>query len=246
MAAAIARGWAGAEPGPERMLFCDLDRERAMAIAAEVGGEARDRLGELRDEVDVVVLAVKPAALDDVARELEGRAPALISILAATPVERIEAAFPGVPALRAMPNQPVSVGRGVVCYVPPSPEVPAELGRELVSLLEQLGDAVALEERLLDPAMAVMSCSPAYVALFAQALADAGAEEGLDPKLAARLVALTVAGTAELLRDRDPGEIRRAVAPPGGATEAGLEALERGGFPAAVVAAVRASLERFR
>lgn len=148
--------------------------------------------------------------------------------------------------IRVMPNQPVSVGRGVLCYVPPAAEVPGQLGEALIALLEPLGALVPIEEDLIDAAMAVMSCSPAYVALFAEQLAEAGVREGLEREMAAELVAGAVAGTAELLLVRDPEAIREAVAPPGGATEAGLEALEAGGFRDALADAVRASLERFR
>lgn len=246
MAAAMARGWASAKQGPEAMLFCDLDAERAAVLAREVGGETRAELAELARDADVIVLAVKPAALADVASELGGQAPALISILAATPVERLTEAFPGVPLIRVMPNQPVSVRRGVLCYVPPDEDVPPELGEALIALLEPLGALVPIEERLIDAAMAVMSCSPAYVALFAQELADAGVREGLPGEIAAELVAGALAGTAQLLREHDPETIRAAVAPPGGVTEAGLEALENGGFRDALGNAVRASLERFR
>jgi pyrroline-5-carboxylate reductase len=246
MAAAMARGWASAEAGPEAMVFCDLDAERAAALAREVGGDAREGLTELAVDADVIVLAVKPAALTDVASELGGRAPALISILAATPVARLTEAFPGVPVIRVMPNQPVSVRRGVICYVPPGDDVSEQLARELIGLLEPLGALVPVEERLIDAAMAVMSCSPAYVALFAQELTAAGVREGLEPEMAAELVAGALAGTAELLRVHEPEAIGRAVAPPGGATEAGLEALVDAGFSDALANAVRASLERFR
>src|ERR1700752_4262353 len=85
MAAAMARGWAAGEGGPQTMLFCDLDADRAAAVAAEVGGETRDGLPELAKDSQVLVLAVKPGGLREVAEELEGKAPALISILAATP-----------------------------------------------------------------------------------------------------------------------------------------------------------------
>lgn len=246
MAAAMARGWAVGDPAPRAMAFCDLDRDRARALADEVGGAEVASLAELRDGCDVLVLAVKPAALDDVASELGGRAPALLSILAATPLERIAAAFPGVPALRVMPNQPVSVGRGVLCYVSPDESLPEPLAVGLVELLSGLGTPVAVAEELIDAAMAVMSCSPAYVAELAGALAEAGVAEGLDPELAARLVAGAIGGTAELLAAQSPEQIRRAVAPPGGATEAGLDALARQGFEQAVKAAVGASLEQFR
>ena len=242
MAGAMARGWAGAERRPQRMLFYDLEGERARALAAEAGGEVAESLTALRDEADVLLLATKPAALEAVAGELEGRAPALLSVLAVTPLERLGAAFPGVPALRVMPNQPVEVRRGVLCYAA-GPGMEGHLREGLVGLLEALGDVVEMSEERIDAAMAVMSCAPAYVALFAEALADAGVREGLDPKLAARLVRETFAGTAELLRARDPAAVRTAVAPPGGATERGLNALRAERVPEAIEAAVRASLE---
>lgn len=245
MAAAMARGWSRAEGGPEAMLFCDLDADRARSLAQEVGGETRASLPELAASSDVVVMAVKPAALDQAAEQMGGSAPALLSVIAATPTSRLAEAFPGVPALRVMPNQPVEVGRGVCCYVEPE-GMASELRDRLVGLLSQLGVAVAVDEERIEAAMAVMSCAPAYVALFAQALAEAGAAEGLDPRLSLELVAETLSGTGEMLAERDPEAIRRAVAPPGGATEAGLDALREGGFADALEAAFEASLERFR
>ncbi len=245
MAAAMARGWARADGGPVSMLFCDLDSERAEALAAEVGGSTRSNLVGLAADVDVLVIAVKPAALDAVASDLDHRAPPILSVLAATTLARLGEAFPGVPALRVMPNQPAEVGSGVLCYAAPE-GIDAALTHDLVELLADLGTPIALDEPLIDAAMAVMSCSPAYVAEFAKALADAGSREGLDRELSAKLVARTLAGTAKLLMSRDPEAIITAVAPPGGATEAGLEALAAGGFAASLDAAVEASLARFR
>ena len=244
MAAAMARGWARSDADLE-MLFCDLDAERAASLAKNVDGETRDSLTALRDDAEVVLLAVKPAALGDVSGELEGRAPALLSVMAATTVAQLSEAFPGVPALRVMPNQPAEVGRGVLCYVPPE-DMEDDLSNELIALLGALGTAVAVPEDRIDAAMAVMSCAPAYVALFAEALAAGGERNGLDRAMSLELVAGTLEGTAELLRERDPEAIRRAVAPPGGATEAGLEALAANGFEDAIAAAVEASLERFK
>ncbi len=245
MATAMARGWAAGEGGPATMLFSDLDRGRAAAIAEEVGGQTRVGLGDLARDCDLLLLAVKPDALDDVAAELDGRAPALISVIAATRVARIREAFPGVPLIRVMPNQPAQVRSGLLCYV--SPEgMSGELESEVKSLLGALGALVQIEEELMDAAMAVMSCTPAYFALIAGTLGRAGEREGLEPELAGDLVARTMLGTGELLLTRTPDEIQRAVAPPGGATEAGLRALERGGLEPALDDAVRASLERFR
>src|SRR5687768_4210952 len=92
MAAAMSRGWAAGDGGPDVMLFYDVEADRARALAEEVGGQTRSGLGELAGDSDVLVLAVKPAALDQVATELGGVAPALITVLAATPTERIAAA----------------------------------------------------------------------------------------------------------------------------------------------------------
>jgi len=223
------------------MLFADLDAERAQSLADEVGGETRADLRLLAADSDAILLAVKPAALDDVASELQGKAPPILSVIAATPLERINQAFPGVPALRVMPNQPAEVGRGVMVHA-----APQEGAEGLVDLLPALGTAIELPEATMEAAMAVMSCSPAYVALFAEALAEAGARDGLEPALSLELVAGTLEGTAELLRERDPEAIRNAVAPPGGATEAGLDALDAAGFREAIESAVEASLARFR
>jgi pyrroline-5-carboxylate reductase len=245
MAAAMARGWALGDGRPAAMLFSDLDRDRAETVAREVGGEVRAGLRELARDSDVLVLGVKPTGLDQVARELGGAAPALISVLAATPVARVGAAFPGVPRIRVMPNQPVQVRRGAICYVRPE-EMSTDLESRLLDLLAALGTLVEVREELIEPAMAVMSCTPAYFAVIARALAEAGAREGLNPDLAAELVAMTMEGTGKLLAARSPAEVERAVAPPGGATEAGLTALEQAGVEAALQDAVQASLERFR
>jgi pyrroline-5-carboxylate reductase len=245
MAAAMARGWAGAPGGPDGMLFVDLDRERASALAEETGGETRQKLAELVAESDVVLLAVKPDALDVVAPEIGNTAAAILSVMAATPTERLAQAFPDTPIMRVIPNQPVEVRRGVICHPPPV-AMDDELKTQLLGLLEELGSVFAMDESQIEAAMAVMSCAPAYVALFAGELATAGAAEGLDPSLSLELVAETMAGTAMMLEHRTPDEIQGAVAPPGGATEAGLEAMRAEGFDRAITAAVEASLERFR
>lgn len=234
MAAAMARGWTGAAA----MLFTDSGSGRAARLAAEVGGEAIASNAELAARSDLIVLAVKPAALDAAAAEL-GAARAVLSLLGATPLERLQAAFPDAAVTRVMPNVAAEVGRGVMCLT-------GEADEETRALLARLGTVVELPDEQFDAATAVMGCAPAYLALAIEAIADAGAEEGLDPGLSLQLVVDTAAGTAELLRKHDPAEVRRAVASPGGSTEAGLEALDEEGARAAFEAAVRASLERMR
>jgi pyrroline-5-carboxylate reductase len=236
MAAAMARGWVGAV---DQMVFTDSGSGRAAELAEEVGGEAVGGNAELVELADVVVLAVKPAALASVAEEVGSIEGPVISLLGATALARVEDAFPAADVSRVMPNVGVEVRDGVLC-------VAGAEDAEVRRLLDVLGKVVELPDPEIDAATAVMGCAPAYLALVVEAIADAGAEAGLDPALSRELIVETTAGTAELLKERDPAEVRRAVASPGGSTEAGLEALDREGAREAFTAAVRASLERMR
>jgi pyrroline-5-carboxylate reductase len=235
MAGAMARGLGGEVTG---MLFTDSGSGRALGLAEEVRGEAVGSNRELAERADVVVLAVKPAMLEKVGGELGG-AKAIVSLLGATPLARVEAAVPGAEVARVMPNVAVEVRRGVLC-------VAGSVSAAVRAMLELLGQVVELPDSQFDAATAVMGCAPAYLALAVEAIADAGAEAGLDPELARELIVETTAGTAELLRLRHPADVREAVASPGGSTEAGLDALVREGGREAFEAAVRASLERMR
>jgi pyrroline-5-carboxylate reductase len=234
MAAAIARGWAGEF---ERMLFSDSGSGRAAELARELAGEAVSNQA-IAERADFVVLAVKPAALAGVAPDL-GAARKLVSILAAVPVARLQAAFPAAEVLRVMPNVGVEVRKGVLC-------VAGDAASEVRTKLDLLGHVVEIPDADFDAATAVMGCAPAYLALAVEAIAEAGAADGLDPDLALELTVETAVGTAELLRTHSPAAVREAVASPGGSTEAGLEALEREGARDVFAAAVRASLERMR
>lgn len=232
MAAAIARGWAGEF---EEMLFSDSGSGRAQALAEELGGEAVGN-EEIARRADLILLAVKPNKLEEVAPQLAG-ARRVVSVLAVVPLEQLRTAFPGAEVLRVMPNVGVEVRKGVLC-------VAGDAGEEVRAKLALLGHVVEIPDSDFDEATAIMGCAPAYLALAVEALADAGAAAGLDPELARELVVETTAGTAELLRVRHPADVRKAVASPGGSTEAGLEALDREGARAAFEAAVEASLRR--
>src|ERR1700754_4148487 len=235
MAAALARGLSGQVEG---MLFSDSGSGRAAALAEDRGGEAPPS-EEVPRRADALILAVKPAALDAVAPSLQ-EASEIVSVLAATPLARLREAFPEATVLRTMPNVGVEVRKGVICVAgdDPSPAVAAAL--------EHIAHVVAIDEADFDGVTAVMGCAPAYLALAVEASAAAGAEAGLDPELARELIVETTAGTAELLRLHHPADVRRAVASPGGSTEAGLEKLDRLGAREALTAAVVGSQGRMR
>ncbi len=235
MARALARGWG------EPVLCSDAGSGRARRLADELGGEALASNLEVAERADLVVLCHKPAQLPSVAAEIAGSVKALASVLGPTPISVLEQCYPGVPVFRLMPNTPVEVQRGVVCYAAAA-DVPAELEREVLALLQRLGTVVPIDERLIGPAGAVMGVGPAYQALLAEAQVDAAVRHGLSPAVAARLVAETMTGTAVLLaaRDYDTLSVRREVTSPGGSTARGLAALERGGIRAAFQSAIDA------
>lgn len=241
MGSALARGLG------EPAAVYDADEARAETLAAEIGGRATASNAELAGQVDLVVLCHKPAQLSEVAEEAAPAAKAVASIAAATRIEEIEAAYPGIPVYRFIPNVPVEVGRGVFCYAPGAraAEGPEQ---EVLELFGRAGVVIALDEPLIEPAMALMSCGPAFIALVVEALAAAGARHGLAPAQATRLVVETMAGTSAYLDANrlDARELRQRVATPGGVTEKGLQALEEGGVPDAFGAAVDLVVEATR
>jgi pyrroline-5-carboxylate reductase len=238
MATALARGLA------EPVLVSDVEGERARGLAEELGGEALESNAEVARRADVVVLCHKPAQLADVAGEIAGDVKALVSILAATPTAQIEEAYPGVPVYRFIPNIPAEVRRGVLCYAPGShaSEGPEE---EVLELFGRVGMIVPLDEQLIEPAMAIMSCGPAFLAAVVEGLADAGAAHGLDRAEATRMTVETMAGTAAYLarHDLDAPALRQRVATPGGVTERGLHTLEEQGLSHSLRAAVDTVVE---
>src|SRR5271155_1728912 len=243
MARAFARGWG-------RPLVCaDPLAARASALAAEVGGEALATNAQVAEQADLVVLCHKPAQLQDVAREVAPHATAVASILAAVPLHALRAAYPARPVYRFIPSLPVEVRQGAVVQAAEAHDADdsgrdAALDAAVGELFAELGTLVVLPDGLLDVAMGLMSCAPAYVALVAEAQVDAGVRRGIPAAQGAELVIQTLAGTAELLRRRgnDTVAVRREVASPGGSTARGLAALERGGLRAAFSDAMDAAV----
>jgi pyrroline-5-carboxylate reductase len=248
MARALARGWA------KPLLCSDPIAERARSLAAEVGGEALSDNTEVARRADLVVLCHKPAQLGAVASEVAPHAKAVASILAATPLAALRQAYPDRPVYRFIPSLPVEVRQGAVVQAaePPggaraqaSPQ-DEQLAGAVRGLFAELGVLVVLDDALVDVAMGLMSCAPAYVALVAEAQVDAGVRRGIPAAEGAELVVQTLAGTAELLRRRnyDMVAVRREVTSPGGVTARGLDALERAGLRSAFSDALDAVVEQ--
>jgi pyrroline-5-carboxylate reductase len=245
MARALARGW-------NRPVFvADPVTERAQALAAEVDGEALATNAEVAERAELVVLCHKPAQLRDVASEVAPHAKAVASILAATSLKDLHDAYPERRVYRFIPSLPVEVRQGAIVQADDPGQRAILTGdiavdKQVSELFAELGALVTLPDVLVDVAMGLMSCAPAYVALVAEAQIDAGVRRGIPAAQSAELVVQTLAGTAELLsrRGNDTLAVRREVTSPGGVTAKGLAALERGGLRAAFSEALDAVLER--
>lgn len=237
MARAIARGWG------DPVVCSDGGSGRAQALVGELGGEACASNREVAERSDLVVLAHKPPGLAAVAAEIRGCARAVASVLGGVSTEGLSAEYPGVPVFALMPNTPVEVRRGVICYAERAVgEVDEALELEVLEQFGRLGTVVRVPEALLPAATALMGVGPAYQALLAEAQVDAGIRHGLKPALAGRLIAETMAGSAALIEQRgyDTLAVRREVTSPGGSTARGLAALEAAGVRHAFSAAMDA------
>jgi len=239
MASALARGIG------EPVVVHDIDEDKARALADELGGEAVGSNAEVAERSDVLVLCHKPKQLEEVARDVDGRARAVVSILAATSTEQIARAYPDASIYRFIPNIPAEVKRGVFCYVA-GPGAAHGPEQEILELVGRGGTVITLDdEPLIEPAMALMACGPGFMALVAEKFAEAGSAYGLDPDDAMRMVVETMGGTADYLADHgyDGPALRTRVATPGGTTEKGLIALEERGLGDVARAAVDAVVE---
>lgn len=255
MGGALARGWVAHGIEGASITVVEPDAAARESAARDYGVRALARPDELEAAYrpGAVVFAVKPQVVDEVLpryRRFAEAGAVSLSIAAGRSVASLEACLGARAAIvRAMPNTPAAVGRGITAAVANASATSAQ--RELCDeLLRAVGEVVWLEdESLLDAVTAVSGSGPAYVFLLAECLAEAGVEAGLAPELAARLARATVVGSAELLRQsgEEPAALRRAVASPGGTTEAALEILMGPeGLRALMTRAVAAAAARSR
>jgi pyrroline-5-carboxylate reductase len=199
----------------------------------------------------LVVIAVKPQDLDALLGEVGGllsTEQTVLTIAAAIPTAAIEGKIaPGVPVVRAMPNTPSTVHEGIAGLCAGS-----HAGEEHLRLAEEallhLGGVVRVPERLMDAITALSGSGPAYFALLAEAMIEAGILLSLSREISTKLVVQTMLGTAKQLRDEGmhPVELREMVTSPGGTTIAAIRELESAGVRAAFLNAIQAAMVRAR
>ena len=247
LAGLISSGWRT----PEQVVVTGRREERLRELADRYGVQTTLSNAEAIVGAELVVIAVKPQDLDALLGEIGGlvdESQTVLSVAAAIPTASIERRLAApVPVVRAMPNAPATVHEGIagIC-------AGAHAGDEHMALaeeaLEHLGSVVRVAERYMDAVTAVSGSGPAYFALLAEAMIEAGILLGLGRDTSTQLVVQTMLGTAKLLRDEKmhPVELREAVTSPGGTTIQAIRELEQAGVRAAFLNAIQAAMERSR
>jgi pyrroline-5-carboxylate reductase len=247
LAGLLSTGWRK----PEEIVVTGRREERMRELAERYGVHATLSNGEAVARAAVVVIAVKPQDFEGLLGEI---APLLspeqtvLSVAAAIPTATIEQRLAdGVPVVRAMPNTPATVHEGVagVCAGAHADDEHVALAEEV---LAHVGRVVRVPERYMDAVTAVSGSGPAYFALLAEAMIEAGILLGLSRETTTTLVVQTMFGTAKLLRDENihPVELREAVTSPGGTTIRAIRELEQAGVRAAFLNAIQAAMDRSR
>jgi pyrroline-5-carboxylate reductase len=231
-----------------------------------VTGRREERLAELRERhgveamlsneeavagASLVVIAVKPQDFDVLLGEIGGLLTpeqVVLSVAAAIPTVQIEARLAaGVPVVRAMPNAPALVHEGMagICAGAHASDEHLDLAEDV---LEHVGAVARVPELYMDAVTAVSGSGPAYFALLAEAMIEAGILLGLGRETSTQLVIQTMLGTAKMLRDEKmhPVELREAVTSPGGTTIRAIRELEQAGVRAAFLNAIQAAMDRSR
>jgi pyrroline-5-carboxylate reductase len=245
LAGLLSSGWRK----PDEVVATGRREERVRDVAARHGVRTTLSNAEAVAGAGIVVIAVKPQDFDTLLGEIGGLLTpeqTVLSVAAAIPTAQIEARVaPGVPVVRAMPNAPSLVHEGMagICGGAHAGDEHLALAEEVLS---HLGSVVRVPERAMDAVTAVSGSGPAYFALLAEGMIEAGILLGLSREVSTQLVVQTMLGTARLLRDErmHPVELREGVTSPGGTTIRAIQELENAGVRAALFNAIQAAMER--
>jgi pyrroline-5-carboxylate reductase len=237
--------------GSTNIVATSRSETRTSELHEKYGVEATTSNADAVQGADIIVVAVKPQDIEALLAQIrDAVAPGqtVLTVAAAIPTSYIEARLPdGVPVVRAMPNAPSTVHEGMAGLAGG-----AHAGDEQIALAEEvlahLGRVVRVPESAMDAVTAVSGSGPAYFALLAEAMIEAGILLGLSREISTTLVVQTMLGTAKQLRDEKmhPVELREAVTSPGGTTIAAIRELEQAGVRAAFLNAIQAAMTRAR
>ncbi len=233
---------------PEEVVGCDLYVEDTNSNEEYFGIQTMKDNIEAVKLADIILMAVKPQVTPKVTSEISEYTAdkLLISIAAGLTLENLSKQLSNSTRIvRVMPNTPALVGEGAAAFTTGSDISTAD--RKIVKdILQSVGEVVEVEEKLMDAVTGLSGSGPAYVYMVIEAMADGGVLMGLPRDMALKLAAQTVLGSAKMVMEtgKHPGELKDAVASPGGTTIRAIEKLEEKGLRSSLIEAVKTSAER--
>lgn len=240
---------------PKEILITDKDAAKVKELTGELGClDASDNITAAK-KADFVILCVKPQNIETVMRdissvlaqrEVEGNPAVLVSIAAGISIDKLRSYVSKTqPIIRVMPNTPALIGKGLMIIADDGSAAHDKIA-VLENMLKGCGETMRLSESLMDQATVAASCSPAFVYIFIEALADAGVMKGLTRTDAIKMAASAAMGAAAMVMEtgKGPSELKDMVCSPAGSTICGVAALEEAGFRSAVIKAFKAAYDR--
>ena len=251
MAGALVKGIIRSKTySKNEIIISDVDKDRLQILSKEHGVKTTGDNRELADSSEIIIFAVKPGHLRDLLKEIKNhtsRKKLYISIAAGIKTSFISKALnKELKIARIMPNKPVVVQEGAfgIYYN----QYVDEAGKESVeTIFHPLGEVVTVDdEELIDAVTGLSGSGPAFVAVFAEALADGAVKMGLHRDEALRLSLQTILGSAKLMIETNthPAKLTDMVSSPGGTTISGIHELENKGFRNAVISTVEATTNK--
>lgn len=254
MGGAMLDGWTARGLKPKNVIVIDPQAGKTIKALAKRGLALNPKPGpKAKAEATAIIIAVKPQMAPEAVPPLGlyvGKSTLVVSIMAGRTIKFLEDILPpGTAIVRAMPNTPAAIGRGITVAVP-NARVSARQRKLTTELLAATGKVEWVgDEKLIDAVTATSGSGPAYVFLLVEAMTKAGIAAGLPADLAGRLARETVAGSGELLHrsDLDAATLRQNVTSPGGTTAAALAVLMGpSGFDDLLTKAIAAATNRSR
>lgn len=251
MGGAILRAVSGVVD-PSDIFITDADKKKTAEYASSLGVNAADGNAEAVRKADIIFLCVKPQimgiVLDEISGELEnslkeGKEKLLVSIAAGLTLDTLRGMLKGeakkTGLIRMMQNTPVSIGEGMVALTPGEGTDPGCID-ELKDILKKAGKTKEIPEKEMDAFTVLSGCTPAYVYMFIDALADAACVIGVPRDRALDYITQTIKGSVKMVEEtkKHPQQLKDEVCSPGGSTIAGVAKLEENGFRSSVLEAI--------
>ncbi|ADL68886.1 pyrroline-5-carboxylate reductase [Thermoanaerobacterium thermosaccharolyticum] len=251
MGTALIKGLINSKYVPSNSICAfDISKDKLMKLKEELGINIGNSNKEIAKECDVIILAIKPNVYNDILLEIKDdidENKIIIIIAPGITIESVKNILRRGKVVRTIPNTPALIGEGVTAIS--YPENISSNDKEIVEkIFRSCGEVVEVKENLIDAAMAISSCSPAFVYMFIESLADAGVSLGLPRDVSYKLASKAVSGSGSMVLETGmhPGYLKDMVTSPGGTTIQGVRTLERLGLRSALFEAVISSYEKVK